>query len=50
MKRFAVFLFVLLFISKAFSQTNELTDAQIKGLYKRNTEEYQKALAKNKKK
>ena len=30
MKRFAVFLFVLLFISKAFSQTNELTDAQIK--------------------
>ena len=30
MKRFTVFLFVLLFVSKIFAQTNELTDAQIK--------------------
>ena len=30
MKRIIVFLFTLLFISKAFSQTNELTDVQIK--------------------
>ena len=30
MKRFFVFLFVLLFVSKIFAQTNELTDAQIK--------------------
>ena len=30
MKRFIVFLFVFLFVSKIFAQTNELTDAQIK--------------------
>ncbi len=30
MKRFIVFLFVLIFIAKTFSQTNELTDEQIK--------------------
>ena len=30
MKRFIVFLFVLLFVSKIFAQTNELTDTQIK--------------------